>query len=158
MRLKWSGYCNICSSPLDIRIISTGGYELDLAHTYKIMKPRDWDMNEPWYKFFGIKCRRVCVACSLNINAVRKNHHKLRERETGTNFFPKYRSVTMDELNEWWNEFKSFCQRPDVSQYIIPYDPFFYLDDDSENEDFNEFVIDIWGRPENYTHYLADYT
>ena len=161
MRLEWKGYCNICSSPLDIRIISTGKRELDLTHTYTTMKPRDWDLNEPWYKFFGLKTKKICMGCKYTCRSIARNPRKLKNRETGTNFPPKYKSITMAELDKWWNDFKTFCRRPDVDQYIIPYLHFSFSGDDSDDydddDDFTEFLVDMWGRPEEHTHYLSDY-
>lgn len=102
--IEWNGNCNICRNPLDAFIHCDNLDDIkvfnDLVDTTCLYK------NYSKYKFFGLKAKKICVSCYLNI---KNNRYKFnRIKETTGKYIIHERSMSQEELKEWFMDCKKY--------------------------------------------------
>ena len=132
MRVRWFGYCACCRNPLDVHLYPQNFYEDLLYDSYNNIRPKNFENNVSMYKFYGLKTRKICLACYKTQKLLKP--YKVRcDFEIGRPL-PKYPvSATQEDIKEWFFKIEEFSKRDDVDDYIT----------ESLTRVFNEFFLKI---------------
>ena len=116
--VRWKHCCHECGIPLCIQ------YELknidknefvDALITFKKFRPITWYGQFFYYKFYGLKVKRVCFVCFNGFSRVSLS--SLRNREIGKKInVGKSPKIV---LLEWYKSFDRFLRRPDRKEYLL---------------------------------------
>lgn len=120
MQIKWNGNCHRCQAPLDIELISGNSQELLALATYlEYYKYPDFNKNQSIYKFCGLKARKVCAQCFVNLGKMKK-YYSSRNREIGGKKPVLYEpSLTQEQLKTWFfDELQPWVEHP-VAERIM---------------------------------------
>ena len=122
IKISWDGTCRRCGVPLDVALIAYGYYDVKFVRTYiHMFKKPSFFENYSIYKFCGLKAEKICSSCYLNINEAKKNSfYNLKKYGNPTMKRCSYRSVTHDEMKEWFDKMKEFSKRKDIHDLILP--------------------------------------
>lgn len=116
MNVKWEHVCYTCRCPLNIYVETKFDRKiLNRLINFYNLRPIDFSMNTPMFKFFGLKVRRVCVGCYYCKPII-----DIRKRECGLpGATKKHRlSKSFKEVYEWFESCSRFLWRSDAEEYF----------------------------------------
>jgi len=121
MYFNCKGFCFSCNAPLD-PYIKSNNYEVrELIRQYRRIKPLWLYNNEMYYKFYGLKLKRVCYSCFINIK--KPNIKVLRDIEIGKlKPLPK-KSLAMNKtsLLLWYDSLRRYISKKFKNKQMIVY-------------------------------------
>lgn len=121
--ISWDGSCRRCKAPLDVHLTALGYGNVQLLRTYiHMFKVLNFERNVSFYKFCGLKTRKVCSSCYFNLKRAKSVAHVNMKRygnpaPRSCQLLPP--SVTHKELKEWFDKLKEFGRRKDIGNYLI---------------------------------------
>lgn len=73
----------------------------------------------PYWKFFGLKARRVCKSCFDR--PIKISPKMLFARECGLSHLsiPKSLAVSKEELYDWFDGMRKYTMRDDAENYLV---------------------------------------
>jgi len=104
LELIWNGQCKTCYAPLDLFFMCDTDNELKILDDIDISCI---DNNDSRYKFVDKKPVKMCLACFRNA-LLHKNHKKLVNREIGRNILIKHKSMSQNQIKEWFFSLKKY--------------------------------------------------
>ncbi len=121
MYLYWLYECFECQCPMDIGLrVSDTDYSKFIRDygSWCYLRPFVLCHNSSFYKFYGLRLKRVCRSCFVEPKRVNLVH-----RETGTPrqvVTKRDRSKSTDEIREYFKNFVAFRRRKDLDCCIVP--------------------------------------
>lgn len=120
----WNHVCSFCKHPLDVTIKITdddNNCEIfwERYYNFSILKPCEFSLNNMYFRFENLKARRVCKWCYEN-KPYKINFRKLMNRETtGKRLAPRSKSLSTEEIYEWFESFNRYVRRSDADDYSV---------------------------------------
>ncbi len=120
-KVKWGKTCYMCGCPMNLSV--SFDYDPDfikyIINYYNIV-PIDFSNNLPIYKFFGMKVRRICMACYEN--PIKHIHTNIRRRELGMRHNLRHQDIsrTHKEIYQWFEGFNRFIYIENVEKLYFP--------------------------------------
>ena len=117
-KVRWKYCCYECGIPLcihyELKNIDINEF-VDTLITFKKFRPTLWYGQHFYYKFYGLKLKRVCFVCFNGFSKV--NLSSLRAREIGKKI--RVEKTPKFVLYEWYKSFDRFLRRPDRQEYLL---------------------------------------
>ena len=116
--MRWDYVCYECQCPMDLTLIVREPLRQFMRDygTWCYLRPFSLCLNTSYYKFYGLRVRRVCVTCFNKPVRV-----SLIDRECGIKKFQRRdrRSKTHQEVYEYFSNFIEFRKRKDLEICIV---------------------------------------
>lgn len=111
MSFKWRHKCFQCDRPVDVYFSMDGDYRLIAPFfLFHSRVPLHYQHNKMYYKFYGLKVKRVCYGCfsnKLNFNPQVDLQRRIGMR---VQFLPKNYAKTSEEIENWNKMFSRYLK------------------------------------------------
>jgi hypothetical protein len=112
MYIKCKGFCKICNNPLNPYIKSNDFEIRKIIRKYRKINPIFICNNDCFYKFFGLKLKRVCYSCFVRFK--KPSMANIRDREIGAiKDLQEHKplSLSSTEIYTWFINLQNYVKR-----------------------------------------------
>lgn len=118
---SWKYTCYECNRPLCVYFTlgeAVDKYDFVVSlFTFRTFKPIQSHGQLFFYKFYGLKARRVCYCCFKGI--FRPSFTQLKKREIGKKIMYCNKRDELKVFYEWLKDFDRFFRRTDKHLYML---------------------------------------
>jgi len=123
-KITWDHTCSFCKHPLDIIIyLEYDANQNKLFwkryYNFTMLLPSDVHLNKMYIKIVNLKARRVCKWCYDNKVHNVGFRNILNREVTGRSPAPRSRSLSCQEVYNWFESFDRYLRRPDADEYVV---------------------------------------
>lgn len=123
MYINCKGFCFNCNAPLN-PYIKSNNYEVrELIRKYRRINPIWLYNNEMFYKFYGLKLKRLCFSCFTHVK--KPSIKQLRFREIGKtkNLSVHPFSLKKEDILFWYQSLHRYVSKNFKNRQMVVYNP-----------------------------------